>query len=225
MITPTETAVRMLKALEAEFPNWNSPVARFHSETRDTPYMTLISTLMSARTKDETTSSASARLFAKAETPAAMLELSAADIEKLIYPVGFYHVKAGRILEISRALLRDYGGRVPDTMEELTALPGVGRKTASLVLTDGYGIPAICVDVHVHRIMNRWGYVATRAPRETEFALREKLPVEWWITVNYILVGFGQTICKPVVPRCGECPVSSDCPKINVKNRPRSAKP
>ncbi|NPU99759.1 MAG: endonuclease III [Brevinematales bacterium] len=215
-MTPTETAVRMLKILEAEFPKWNSPVSRFHSETRDTPYMTLISTLMSARTKDETTSAASARLFAKADTPAAMLELSAEDIEKLIYPVGFYHVKAGRILEISRALLCDYGGRVPDTMEELTALPGVGRKTASLVLTDGYGIPAICVDVHVHRIMNRWGYAVTRTPRETEFALREKLPVEWWITVNYILVGFGQTICKPLSPCCTKCPVSDDCPRRGV---------
>jgi endonuclease-3 len=223
-MTTTDIAVRMLTVLEGEFPKWNAPVARFHAGTRDTPYTTLISTLMSSRTKDETTSAASARLFAKASTPARMLELSAAGIEELIYPVGFYHVKAGRILEISRILLRDYGGRVPDTMEELTALPGVGRKTASLVLTDGYGIPAICVDVHVHRIMNRWGYVRTDTPRETEFALRDKLPEEWWITVNYILVGFGQSICKPVTPHCGECPVAGDCPKTGVKNRPRSAR-
>ena len=216
MTTSTKIIVTMLKTLSAEFPGWNAPVSRFHSETRDTPYTVLISTLMSSRTKDETTSEASRRLFAAADTPVKMLTLTAGQIEKLIFPVGFYHVKAERILAVSKILLDRYGGGVPSTMEELTGLPGVGRKTASLVLTDGYNIPAICVDVHVHRIMNRWGYVETNRPNETEGVLREKLPAEWWMTVNFILVGFGQTICKPLSPCCGNCPVSGDCPKTGV---------
>ena len=212
----TETIVSMLKTLQTEFPGWNSPVSRFHSETRDTPYTVLISTLLSSRTKDETTSAASARLFAAADTPEKMIALTVPEIEKLIFPVGFYHVKAERVLAVSHILIDSYNGKVPSTMEELIGLPGVGRKTASLVLTDGFDIPAICVDVHVHRIMNRWGYVETRRPVETETALREKLPLEWWKTVNLILVGFGQTICKPLSPCCGTCPVRDDCPKTGV---------
>jgi endonuclease III len=146
-----------------------------------------------------------------------MMNLPAKEIERLIYPVGFYHTKAGHLVEICRRLLRDHSGAVPRSMEELLKLPGVGRKTANLVLTVGFGDYGICVDTHVHRISNLWGYVATKTPEETEFALRKKLPRRHWKTYNDILVTFGQNLCVPASPWCSKCPIAEYCPRTGLK--------
>lgn len=180
------------------------------------PYRVLIATILSLRTKDTLTAVVAPRLFAAADTPAAMLELDEAQIARLIYPVGFYHTKARTIREISRQLLDEYGGAVPDDLDTLLALPGVGRKTANLVLTAGYGLPGICVDTHVHRICNRWGYVQTKTPEQTEMALREKLPPAYWIEINGLLVTLGQNICHPTSPKCSICPVAAWCARVGV---------
>ncbi|MBN1770209.1 MAG: endonuclease III [Deltaproteobacteria bacterium] len=180
------------------------------------PFEVLVATLLSLRTKDETTEPAAARLLAEASDPAAMLRLPAARIARLIYPVGFYRRKADQLREIARLLLERHGGRVPDDLDALLALPGVGRKTANLVLSAGFGLPGICVDTHVHRITNRWGYVATRHPDETELALRAKLPARHWPTINRLLVLFGKSVCQPVSPRCSECPVAARCARCGV---------
>jgi endonuclease-3 len=181
------------------------------------PYLVLVSCLLSLRTKDSTTLPASERLFALAETPEAMAMLSVKQIEKAIYPVGFYHTKARRIIDISKVLLKQFGGKVPDTLEELLTLKGVGRKTANLVLVEGFGKPGICVDTHVHRITNRWGYVVTSTPEQTETALRAKLPAACWKDINWILVLWGQNVCAPVSPKCSVCAISQWCAKAGVK--------
>jgi endonuclease III len=170
----------------------------------------------SLRTKDQTTADASRRLFALASDPAAMLQVPLARIETAIYPVGFYRTKSRHIHAICRHLLAKHGGRVPDSIEALLELPGVGRKTANLVVTVGYGKPGICVDIHVHRISNRWGYVRTRTPNETEEALCRKLPARYWITYNDLLVPFGQNICQPISPFCSRCPVRRYCDRVGV---------
>ena len=159
---------------------------------------------------------AAQRLLAAARTPQAMLELAPETIERLIYPVGFYPTKAKRLLSISRILLERYDGQVPADLDELTALPGVGRKTANLVMVEGFKIPAVCVDTHVHRISNRIGYVKTKNPDQTELALRKKLPRRHWMRYNELLVAFGQVLCRPVSPFCSRCPVADMCPKIGV---------
>jgi endonuclease-3 len=181
------------------------------------PFKILIGCLLSLRTKDETTGPAAARLFALAGTAEAMLQLTVAQIAAAIYPVGFYRTKAASILAICRTLLEQHGGQVPDTMEGLLNLKGVGRKTANLVLTMGFLQPAICVDTHVHRISNRWRYVRTSTAEGTELALRRKLPKAYWMVYNDLLVSFGQNICKPTSPLCGQCPLDDSCPKIGVK--------
>jgi endonuclease-3 len=145
-----------------------------------------------------------------------MLRLTPEQIEQAIYPVGFYRTKARTLLDISRILVDEYGGRVPDDIDTLLTLPGVGRKTANLVVTAGYGKPGICVDTHVHRITNRWGYVSTRSPDETEMALRAKLPPEYWLEINTLLVALGQNICHPTSPRCSICPVQTWCDRVGV---------
>lgn len=175
------------------------------------PYKILITTILSLRTKDTLTAQVAPRLFALADNPYDMVHYPPEEIEKVIYPVGFYRNKARSILAISRQLIEDYQGRVPDDLDELLKLPGVGRKTANLVLTAGYQKPGICVDTHVHRISNRWGYVTTRSPEETEWALREKLPPEYWLDYNGLLVSLGQTICHPTSPWCSKCPVIQFC--------------
>lgn len=195
---------------------WKEPVLGVVArETRD-PFRILIACLLSLRTKDQTTDDASQRLFRLADTPESMRALSLKAIERAIYPVGFYKNKAKQIRGICQSLLRDFGGRVPDTIEELLTLKGVGRKTANLVVTVGYRKPGICVDIHVHRISNRWGYVQTRTPEETERALRDKLPAKYWITFNDWLVPFGQHLCRPISPFCSQCPVSQYCPRVGV---------
>ncbi|WP_419663382.1 Nth: endonuclease III [Desulfosarcina variabilis str. Montpellier] len=207
---------RFVEAIEANYRKWNPPIITFIANRGATPFEVLVSTLLSLRTKDEVTGEAAKRLFAVARTPQAMMELAPETIEKLIYPVGFYPTKAKRLLEISRILLDRYDGKVPDDLDALTALPGVGRKTANLVLVEGFKIPAICVDTHVHRISNRIGYVKTKTPDQTEMALRKKLPKRHWVRYNELLVAFGQTLCRPVSPFCSRCPVSEMCPRIAV---------
>lgn len=208
----------MIKILtELDNLKMDAPVVTLIKERTRDPYQILISTILSLRTKDEVTHKASKRLFKKAATPEKMIKLSPEQVEKLIYPVGFYHTKARNIIEISKILIERYNGKVPDKIDKLLELPGVGRKTANLVITLGYGKDGICVDTHVHRISNRLGYVKSKKPFETEMQLRKKLPREWWIKYNDLLVAFGQTICKPVSPLCSKCPIENLCPKINVK--------
>jgi endonuclease-3 len=176
----------------------------------------LIATVLSLRTQDGTTATASRRLIARATTPEAMLRLRAATIAKLIYPVGFYRTKAKAILAICRDLVERWDGAVPCDLDALLTLQGVGRKTANLVLTLGFGAPGICVDTHVHRITNRWGYVRTATPNDTETALRKKLPPRHWIEINDLLVAFGQHLCRPISPHCSRCPIARYCPRRGV---------
>lgn len=180
------------------------------------PFAVLISCIISLRTRDEVTGPASARLFALAKSPAELANLSTAKIEKAIYPAAFFHNKAKSMKEMCNALVKEYSGKVPDTLEDLLRLKGVGRKTANLTLILGHGKPGICVDTHVHRICNRWGYVKTKSPEETEMALREILPKRFWKCFNDLLVAFGQNLCRPVSPFCSSCPIEEQCPKIGV---------
>jgi endonuclease III len=173
--------------------------------------------LLSLRTKDETTGPASERLFGLADTPDAMLALSPRQIERAIFPVGFYRTKARVVREVSRDLIERFGGQVPASIDALLTLKGVGRKTANLVVTQGFNKPGICVDTHVHRISNRLGYVKTTHPEKTEAALRAKLPRRYWIGYNDLLVSFGQNICLPLSPRCSRCPLSGWCPRVGVE--------
>jgi endonuclease-3 len=205
-----------LKALKKSYKKLNAPIITFISNRGATPFEILVSTLLSLRTKDEVTSEAASRILNAARTPEEMLGFDVKTIEKLIYPVGFYPTKAKRLLEISRIIMDKYKGRVPDSIDELLTLPGVGRKTANLVMTEGFKVPAVCVDTHVHRISNRIGYVNTKTPDKTEFALRKKLPQKYWIKYNELLVAFGQAICRPISPFCSKCPVSTTCPRIGV---------
>lgn len=202
--------------LRRETRQWQEPVVTEIARTTQDPFRVLISCLLSLRTRDEVTALASRRLFAAARTPQAMLRVSAARIARLVYPVGFYRTKARRIREISRELLRRFGGRVPSTIEELLTLNGVGRKTANLVVTEGFGKLGICVDTHVHRISNRLGVVRTKTPEQTEFALRACLPKRHWIVYNELLVTFGKRICQPVSPWCSRCPIARWCARAGV---------
>jgi endonuclease-3 len=202
--------------LRREVPQWNVPVVTLMAQEKRHPYRVLMSTLLSLRTQDQTTAQAAQRLFALADTPQTMVTLDRQTIERVIYPVGFYRNKAGQILDISQRLLDEFGGRVPDDIDTLTTFHGVGRKTANLVLAEGYGIPAICVDTHVHRISNRWGYLQTKDPLATEMALRQKLPHDYWIEYNPMLVALGQHRCKPTSPMCSACPVAQLCKRIGV---------
>lgn len=214
------TVLKVLDILEEESKNWNAPVLTLVAErSKKDPYQILISTILSLRTKDEVTHRASKKLFEVASTPYEMAKLSEEEISRLIYPVGFYRVKAKKILDISKILLERFNGKVPDRIDELLKLPGVGKKTANIVLNIAYGKPAIAVDTHVHRISNRWGFVKTKNPHQTEKILKEKLPLERWSCYNDLLVAFGQTICKPVAPKCDRCPVAQYCPKIRVKKK------
>jgi endonuclease-3 len=207
-----------LRIVKREIRQWEEPVLGVVArESNRDPFRILMSCLLSLRTKDKTTREASARLFALAHQPAMMLTLPLQKIERAIYPVGFYRTKAKSIRAICRRLLDVYGGTVPDSIEELVTLSGVGRKTANLVVTVGYGKPGICVDIHVHRISNRWGYVRTKTPEGTEQALRRKLPSPHWITFNDLLVPYGQNLCQPVSPYCSKCKLIEYCDRVGVK--------
>jgi endonuclease-3 len=206
----------MLAILRKETKQWKPPIVGTFATGKNALFKILISTVLSLRTKDKTTEEASHRLFRAAQTPVELLKLSVPELETLIYPVGFYHTKAKNLLKICQQLESQFGGQVPDTMDELLSLPGVGRKTANLVLTVGHGKHGICVDTHVHRISNRWGLVKTRTPEETETALRKMLPKRYWIEYNDLLVAFGQNLCVPVSPFCSRCKVRKFCPRVHV---------
>jgi endonuclease-3 len=202
--------------LAEEMPRYEQPLVDAMGAAGQTPFHILIATILSLRTKDTLTAVVAPRLFAVADTPETMLALPEEQIAQLIYPVGFYRTKARSIRQICALLLERYGGQVPANLDALLALPGVGRKTANLVITAGYGLAGICVDVHVHRICNRWGYVQTKDPEATEMALRAKLPPEYWLSINKLLVALGQNICHPTSPRCSICPVAALCQRIGV---------
>jgi len=207
----------VMRLLEAEMAQFGlPPVSAMAAEAVVDPFKILVSTIISARTKDEVTGPATERLFALADSPENMQRLPEEKIEKAIFPAGFYRTKAKAIRKASREIVERFGSRVPDTIEELLTLPGVGRKTANLVVTLAHGRTGICVDTHVHRITNRWGYVNTKTPHETEQALRAKLPKRHWIGINTLLVMHGRNICKPVSPFCSRCPVRRHCDRIGV---------
>ena len=208
---------QIVEILKKELKKYGDPVVTKVAKEKRSPYRVLISTILSLRTKDKTTLRASEKLFKKADTPKKMLNLSKNEIEKLIYPVGFYHRKSKQILKISEILIDEYGGNVPDDFDELLKLPGVGRKTANLVLNEGFGKLGICVDTHVHRISNRLGIVKTKNPKETEFALQKALPEKHWIIFNTLLVTLGQNICTPISPKCSICPINQYCKKVGVE--------
>ena len=206
-----------LRIVKREIRQWEEPVLGVVArESNRDPFRILISCLLSLRTKDKTTGEAGARLYALAHQPVTMLTIPLQQIEQAIYPVCFYRTKAKSIHAICRRLLDVYGGAVPDSIEELVTLSGVGRKTANLVVTVAFGKPGICVDIHVHRISNRWGYVKTETPEETEVALRNKLPKQHWITFNDLLVPYGQHLCQPVSPFCSKCKLTEYCDRVGV---------
>jgi endonuclease-3 len=201
----------IVRILRKEVRSMTEPIVTEISKRRRDPFQILISTVLSLRTKDEVTRQASARLLERARTPEDILAIPEDEIARLIFPVGFYKTKARRLKEICRDLLEKHDGRVPDDLDELLKLPGVGRKTANLVITLGYGKPGICVDTHVHRVSNRLGYVEAKTPEQTEMALRKKLPGEYWIEYNDLLVTWGQNICTPVSPFCSKCAIRPYC--------------
>jgi endonuclease-3 len=214
----TPNLERVLRILKHEIRKWKVPaVGIIADQAVNRPFETLISTLLSLRTKDAVTEQASRRLLSYAPTPQAIANLSLAEIEKLIYPVGFYHTKARNLQAVCRILLDQHNGVVPREIDRLLELPGVGRKTANLVVTVGYDDYGICVDTHVHRICNLWGYVKTKSPDQTEFALRKKLPGKHWKQFNDILVTFGQNLCVPISPWCSRCPIERHCRKVGLK--------
>ena len=186
------------------------------AERSKDPYQILISCLLSLRTKDQVTHKASRTLFQLAKTPRQMVRLSRETIRKAIYPVGFYKTKAKTVQGVSQEILNRFEGKVPDSLDALLSLKGVGRKTANLVVTLGFHKPGICVDTHVHRISNRLGLVRTKTPEKTEEALRRGLPPQYWIEWNDLLVPFGQNLCKPISPLCSQCPIERYCPRISV---------
>ncbi|MFQ5900902.1 MAG: endonuclease III domain-containing protein [Thermodesulfobacteriota bacterium] len=203
--------------LQDECKRLNVPAVTKVSQRSKNPFKVLISCILSLRTKDAVTIEASERLFKIAGSPEEIIRLSTEEIEKVIYPVGFYRVKAGNIRNISKAIIERYSGKVPDELEELLTLKGVGRKTANLVLTEGYRKDGVCVDTHVHRICNRWGYIKTKTPFDTEMTLRDKLPKRYWGIINTLLVTYGQNICKPLSPYCSICRIVSYCDRIGVR--------
>lgn len=208
---------RVIARLKAKATEWNpTALAEVADQTRRDPFRILIACLLSLRTKDETTGPAADRLFALATSPEAMLRLPLRQIERTIFPVGFYRTKARAIHGICRDLIDRFGSKVPADLDTLLTLSGVGRKTANLVVTVGFGLPGICVDTHVHRIVNRLGFVRTETPEQTEWALRTKLPRKHWIELNDLLVAFGQNVCQPISPKCSVCPVRRACRRVGV---------
>lgn len=207
---------KVVAILREEYQKWEMPAVTNTAKRSRDPFRVLISTILSLRTKDETTREASKRLFKLADNPGDMLKLSHKKVEKAIYPVGFYKTKTITIREVCRILLEKYDSEVPAEIDELLKFKGVGRKTANLVVTLGYGKPGVCVDTHVHRISNRWGFIKTKNPYDTEIELRKLLPKKYWIEYNSILVAFGQQICRPVSPKCTLCAVEKYCEKVGV---------
>jgi len=217
--SPARFFERVIPLLQNEYAKWREPIVTAIARKERNPYKVLISTLISLRTKDEVTTTASDRLFVLADTPQKMVALNANTIAQAIHPAGFYKTKSVTILEVSKRLIDEFNGAVPSDLDTLLQFKGVGRKTANLVLTQGFALPAICVDTHVHRISNRFGVLKTRTPDETEFVLRDILPQKYWIIYNDLLVAFGQNICRPISPICSKCVLCKLCPKILVEQR------
>jgi endonuclease-3 len=207
---------KIIKILKKSIKQWTVPIVTQVAEDGRDPFKVLISCILSLRTKDDTTAAASSRLFKITDNPAKMLKIKDRTMEKTIYPVGFYRTKTRNIKSICRILVDKYKSRVPDEIDELLKLKGVGRKTANLVVTLGYNKLGICVDTHVHRISNRLGYISTTTPEKTEFALRKRLPQKHWIIYNDLLVTFGQNLCKPISPVCSICPIYNYCDRVGV---------
>jgi len=212
MLTADEFA-GLFRKIKKSVKNSSAPVIDLIAASEGSPYTILTATILSARTKDEVTARAAERLFRIAPTLRALSKLSSSEIEQLIYPVGFYRVKSRALKKLPEVIDKLYNGKIPDTIDGLLTLPGVGRKTANLTVSRAFKKPGICVDIHVHRIMNRIGYVRTRNPFETETALRAKLPRRYWSDVNTVFVMFGQKICRPVSPHCVTCPAAGLCGK------------
>jgi endonuclease III len=217
-MTSPDSVVRTLGAVSRAIRGMKDlAVEKISDDTREDPFQVLVATMLSAQTKDAVTHAASMRLFRTARTPRSVAALSVRTLERLIYPVSFYRVKARHLKATCRHILHRFGGRVPDRMEDLLTLPGVGRKTANLVMIlSHHGRDHICVDTHVHRIANRLGWVRTRTPTDTEHALYRAVPRRWWPRVNLSLVTWGQNVCRPVYPRCAACVISRICPNIGV---------
>ncbi len=211
MRKPSLDPEKVLEVIEQNIENLRAPVRDLEQVQSKDPFKILVATILSSRTKDEVTTKAAKRLFARARSVEELAALSTQEIEQLIYPVGFYRNKA-RFLTALPIALQSFGGRIPSTMERLLSLPGVGRKTANLVLARAFGKPAICVDTHVHRLANLWGWAKTKNPQETEQALKRLFPQNLWPKINPILVSFGQSVCKPAYPNCNKCPLKGWCP-------------
>jgi len=209
----------VMRTLAREIDGLELPaIEKISDSQKKDPFQILISTLLSARTQDATTLAASTRLFAKAPTPQAMAKLTVRQIEKLIYPVGFYRNKAVFVRDAAKMILAEYDGKVPSTLDEMVKLPGVGRKTANLVMILAFNSTEnICVDIHVHRISNRLGWVRTKTPEETEQALYRTVDQQWWPVVNQYLVTWGQNVCRPVYPRCQSCALIKMCSRVGVR--------
>ncbi|WP_457600454.1 endonuclease III domain-containing protein [Hydrogenivirga sp.] len=204
---------KVIEILQRHYESWEAPVVTLVAQHTHDPFKVLICALLSTRTRDETTAKVCEKFFGRVNSPQDILDLPLDELERLIYPVGFYRNKAKQLKELARMLIEEFGGRVPDRLEDLLRLPGVGRKVANLVLADGYGVPAICVDTHVHRITNRWCLIKTKTPEQTERELMKILPKEFWIVINRLLVAFGQRICTPQRPKCEVCPIEEFCGK------------
>ncbi len=215
-----KSLLEIIRVLQEESLAWDVPVVTLIALQERNPFKVLLSTLLSLRTKDEVTIEASRRLFVLLQKPNDIFSVSESQIQKAIYPVGFYKRKSKVISDICRRLVEEFDSKVPDDLDVLLSFDGVGRKTANLVLSEGYQIPAMCVDTHVHRISNRFGFIETKTPEQSEMALREKLPKEYWNAYNTLLVAFGQKICRPISPHCSSCPVAGLCLRVGVeKNR------
>jgi endonuclease-3 len=222
---PSAIVERVMRALARAITGLELPaIEKISEEQAEDPFQILIATMLSARTQDATTHTASTRLFKVARTPRTLAKLPVKRIERLIYPVSFYRHKARHVKACCEMLMSRFGGKVPRTLEELVMLPGVGRKTANLVMILGFkSLENICVDTHVHRIANRLGWVRTRLPDDTEQALYRATHRQWWPYINLYLVTWGQNVCRPVYPRCGDCVIAQDCPRIGVKTVGRSS--
>lgn len=208
---------KIIAILREEVRSLQVPIVTEVSRQRREPFEVLVATILSLRTKDEVTRVAASRLLERAQTPSEILALPEEEIAKLIFPVGFYKTKAGSLRSICKDLIDKHGGKVPDNLEELLELKGVGRKTANLVITLGFGKYGVCVDTHVHRVSNRLGYVQTKTPDETEIALRNKLPRKYWIEFNDLLVTWGQNVCRPISPFCSRCRIQPYCQQVGVE--------
>jgi len=206
----------VLTRLQEHFYSVKTPVVDLIQIKTEDPFKVLVATILSARTKDETTAKAAEKLFTKVQKPEDLENIPLDELDALITPVGFHRVKAKHLKELPKVLKAKFGGIIPAEIDELLELPGVGRKTANLVRAVAFQKPAICVDVHVHRICNRWGYIKTKTPLETEMTLRQKLPLKYWLNFNSYLVAFGQNLCTPRKPKCEKCPISEFCKRIGI---------